>query len=193
MIVCNHWISYLLIPLFELGVWISELFLHFLGNQTEVKVRVITVLTFYCRFILLIDAQGLLFWMLYALLRLFQKVEDLQPSNSLSALACLLWVLIYLFIWKWSHGFSVFGEDNMYSFCVNNHVFMWIWLCSKMCEAVFQILRVGKSLELIMASFQLLNELDKVLNWSLYFNSIYIYILRCHIILTSATLGRTSF
>ncbi|XP_059440204.1 negative regulator of systemic acquired resistance SNI1 isoform X2 [Corylus avellana] len=32
---------------------------------------------------------------------------------------------------------------------------------NKMWEAVFQILRVGKSLELIMASFQLLNELDK--------------------------------
>ncbi|KAB1221997.1 hypothetical protein CJ030_MR2G018489 [Morella rubra] len=32
---------------------------------------------------------------------------------------------------------------------------------SKMREAVFQILRVGKSLELIMESFQLLNELDK--------------------------------
>ena len=31
-----------------------------------------------------------------------------------------------------------------------------------MSEAVFQILRLGKSLELIMASFQLLNELDKV-------------------------------
>ena len=109
----------------------------------------------------------------------------------------ILWVpaLVYfefLFIWKLSHDFSVFGEDIMYSFCVNNHVFMWICLCSKMCEAVFQILRVGKSLELIMASFQLLNELDKVLNWSLYFNSIYIYILRCLIILTSATLVRTS-
>jgi hypothetical protein len=62
-----------------------------------------------------------------------------------------------------------------------------------MFEAVFQILRVGKSLELMMASFQLLNELDKVLNWSLYFNSIYIYILRYHIILTSATLVRASF
>lgn len=33
-----------------------------------------------------------------------------------------------------------------------------------MCEAVFQILRVGKSLELITESFRLLNELDKVLN-----------------------------
>ncbi|KAM3700431.1 hypothetical protein ACJW31_05G097700 [Castanea mollissima] len=32
---------------------------------------------------------------------------------------------------------------------------------NKMSEAVFQILRLGKSLELIMASFQLLNELDK--------------------------------
>lgn len=32
---------------------------------------------------------------------------------------------------------------------------------NKMCEAVFQILRVGKSLELIMASFKLLIELDK--------------------------------
>uniref|UniRef100_A0A6N2LXN3 Uncharacterized protein n=1 Tax=Salix viminalis TaxID=40686 RepID=A0A6N2LXN3_SALVM len=32
---------------------------------------------------------------------------------------------------------------------------------SKMCEAVFQILRVGKSLELITESFRLLNELDK--------------------------------
>ncbi|XP_062161560.1 negative regulator of systemic acquired resistance SNI1 isoform X1 [Alnus glutinosa] len=32
---------------------------------------------------------------------------------------------------------------------------------NKMFEAVFQILRVGKSLELMMASFQLLNELDK--------------------------------
>uniref|UniRef100_A0A2N9GF39 Uncharacterized protein n=1 Tax=Fagus sylvatica TaxID=28930 RepID=A0A2N9GF39_FAGSY len=32
---------------------------------------------------------------------------------------------------------------------------------NKMCEAVFQILRFGKSLELIMASFQLLNELDE--------------------------------
>lgn len=62
-----------------------------------------------------------------------------------------------------------------------------------MCEGVFQILRVGKSLELIMASFQLLNELDKVLHWSLYFNSIYNYILRCHIILTCATLVLTSF
>ncbi|KAJ6769920.1 NEGATIVE REGULATOR OF SYSTEMIC ACQUIRED RESISTANCE SNI1 [Salix purpurea] len=31
----------------------------------------------------------------------------------------------------------------------------------KMCEAVFQILRVGKSLELITESFRLLNELDK--------------------------------
>ncbi|KAB5534065.1 hypothetical protein DKX38_017151 [Salix brachista] len=35
---------------------------------------------------------------------------------------------------------------------------------SKMCEAVFQILRVGKSLELITESFRLLNELDK--GWS---------------------------
>ncbi|KAF9672414.1 hypothetical protein SADUNF_Sadunf11G0039200 [Salix dunnii] len=32
---------------------------------------------------------------------------------------------------------------------------------SKMCEAVFQILRVGKSLKLITESFRLLNELDK--------------------------------
>ncbi|XP_041027702.1 negative regulator of systemic acquired resistance SNI1 isoform X2 [Juglans microcarpa x Juglans regia] len=32
---------------------------------------------------------------------------------------------------------------------------------NKMCAAVFRILRVGKSLELIMPSFQLLNELDK--------------------------------
>lgn len=32
---------------------------------------------------------------------------------------------------------------------------------NKMFEAIFQILKVGKSLELIMASYQLLNELDK--------------------------------
>lgn len=32
---------------------------------------------------------------------------------------------------------------------------------NKMLEAIFQILKVGKSLELIMASYQLLNELDK--------------------------------
>ncbi|KAJ9690565.1 hypothetical protein PVL29_012956 [Vitis rotundifolia] len=38
---------------------------------------------------------------------------------------------------------------------------MQIWWKSKMFEAIFQILKVGKSLELIMASYQLLNELDK--------------------------------
>lgn len=32
-----------------------------------------------------------------------------------------------------------------------------------MCEAIFKILTIGKSLELIMASYQLLNELDKVI------------------------------
>lgn len=32
-----------------------------------------------------------------------------------------------------------------------------------MCEAIFKILRFGKSLELISTSYQLLNELDRVL------------------------------
>ena len=49
---------------------------------------------------------------------------------------------------------------------------------------MFQILRLGKSLELIMASFQLLNELDKVYLQSLNFNSTYSLLLRCPIILT---------
>lgn len=35
-------------------------------------------------------------------------------------------------------------------------------LLSKMYEAVFQILRVGNSLELMMSSYQLLSDLDKV-------------------------------
>lgn len=35
-----------------------------------------------------------------------------------------------------------------------------------MVAAVFQIFRTGKSLELIMASFQLLNELEQVLRYS---------------------------
>ena len=43
-----------------------------------------------------------------------------------------------------------------------------------MFEAIFQILKVGKSLELIMASYQLLNELDKVFNSS-HIASIYVY------------------
>lgn len=78
--------------------------------------------------------QGLLFWMLYALLQLFQKLERLQPSNSLSARACkrLFIMSSYLFIYlEIKPDFSFFGEDIMYSFCVNNHVF----LCEFGCEA----------------------------------------------------------
>ena len=37
---------------------------------------------------------------------------------------------------------------------------------SKWFESIFGILRIGKSLELTMASFKLLNELDKVRNYS---------------------------
>lgn len=56
----------------------------------------------------------------------------------------------------------------------SNYMFMQIWWKSKMFEAIFQILKVGKSLELIMASYQLLNELDKVFNSS-HIASIYVY------------------
>lgn len=45
---------------------------------------------------------------------------------------------------------------SMISFCV------YFPGASKMHEAIFQILRTENSLELIMASFQLLNELEKV-------------------------------
>lgn len=50
---------------------------------------------------------------------------------------------------------------------------LWLMLCilcnckSKMLEAIFGILRMGKSLELIMSSFKLLIELEKVLRYSL--------------------------
>ncbi|XP_050365283.1 negative regulator of systemic acquired resistance SNI1-like isoform X3 [Argentina anserina] len=36
---------------------------------------------------------------------------------------------------------------------------------SKWFESIFAILRIGKSLELTMASFKLLNELDKCFPW----------------------------
>lgn len=45
----------------------------------------------------------------------------------------------------------------------NNGLIEEFVLFSKMYEAVLQILRVGKSLELIMSSYQLLIDLDKVI------------------------------
>lgn len=52
---------------------------------------------------------------------------------------------------------------------------MSILFDSAMFEAIFSILRIGKSLELTMESFRLLNELDKVLQH--YFeSSIYVFI-----------------
>ena len=107
-----------------------------------------------------------------------------------------------MFFSKWSHHVLYLhkcqwiGMENFHFFIVKCVMFLlawvyyiyfwkfWIWLWSKMSEAVFQILRLGKSLELIMASFQLLNELDKVYLQSLNFNSTYSLLLRCPIILT---------
>lgn len=106
-------------------------------------------------------------------------------------------VILSLFFSKWSHHFLYMDWKWKISTssvkCVTflsrlSNIFyflfwMWIWLWSKMCEAVFQILRFGKSLELIMASFQLLNELDEVFIDAF---SVYILLLRCAIILTSS-------
>ena len=38
----------------------------------------------------------------------------------------------------------------------------WMENCSKMMEAIFEIVRDAKSLELILASYRLLSELEKV-------------------------------
>ena len=39
-----------------------------------------------------------------------------------------------------------------------------------MVEAVFQILKAGESLELIMSSYELLNEIEKVIDFDWFFN-----------------------
>ena len=60
---------------------------------------------------------------------------------------------------------------------------MHIDLNRKMFEAVFQILKDENSLELIIASYQLLHELDEVqLAYSCYFAEFFVFI--CSIILT---------